>query len=91
MPRVLLIAAAICLAGPVSAEGVLDKIKKGVENTTDAVGRGAETVGQTLEKGASAVDETITSTSDLFLIPQTTVLTAESARLKRIAASASES
>lgn len=66
MPRVLLIAAAICLAGPVSAEGVLDKIKKGVENTTDAVGRGAETVGQTLEKGASAVDETITSTSDLL-------------------------
>lgn len=50
-----LILAALCVSSPVSAEGVLDKIK-----------RGAETVGNTIEKGAVAVDNTINSTSELL-------------------------
>ncbi len=65
MRKVLLLAAAVSLGGPAYAEGVLDKIKKGAENTANAIGRGAETVGETVEKGANAVDETINSTTDL--------------------------
>jgi len=66
MPRILIVAAAVLLSGPVYAEGVLDKIKKGAENTANAVGQGAEVVGDTVEKGANAVDETIDSTADLL-------------------------
>ncbi|WP_299660675.1 hypothetical protein [uncultured Ruegeria sp.] len=66
MPRILFIAAALCLNSPAFAEGVLDKIKKGAENTATAIGRGAEGVGNTIEKGANAVDETIDSTSELL-------------------------
>ncbi|WP_170759761.1 hypothetical protein [Ruegeria lacuscaerulensis] len=66
MPRVLIIAAAALMGGPVFAEGVLDKIKKGAENTADAIGRGAESVGNTVEKGANAVDDTVSSTVNLL-------------------------
>ncbi len=65
MPRVLFLMAALLMGGPTSAEGVLDKIKKGAESTADAIGRGAEAVGNSVEKGANAVDETINSTTDL--------------------------
>lgn len=66
MPRVLFLTAALCLSGPAFAEGVLDKVKKGVENTANAIGRGAESVGDTIDKGATAVDQTIDSTSELL-------------------------
>ncbi len=66
MPRYLILAVAVFLTGPAIAEGVLDKIKKGAENTANAIGRGAEGVGNTIEKGANAVDETIDSTSELL-------------------------
>ncbi len=66
MPRILLLAAALCLSGPVFAEGLLGKIKKGAENTATAIGQGAEAVGTTIEKGAATVDETIDSTADLL-------------------------
>ncbi|MES0824233.1 hypothetical protein [Ruegeria sp. SCP11] len=65
MPRVLFLMAALLMGGSASAEGVLDKIKKGAESTADAIGRGAEAVGNSVEKGANAVDETINSTTDL--------------------------
>ncbi|WP_170571969.1 hypothetical protein [Ruegeria atlantica] len=65
MHRYLLLAAVLLMCGPASAEGVLDKIKKGAENTADAIGRGAETVGDTIGKGADAVDETLDSTTNL--------------------------
>ncbi|NOD34000.1 MULTISPECIES: hypothetical protein [unclassified Ruegeria] len=66
MTKAFLFAAALCLSGPACAEGVLDKIKKGAENTAEAIGRGAESVGDTVNKGAAVVDETIDSTSDLL-------------------------
>ncbi|NOD63193.1 MULTISPECIES: hypothetical protein [unclassified Ruegeria] len=66
MKRAVLFTAMLSLSGPVFAEGVLGKIKKGAENTADAIGRGAESVGDTISKGAEAVDETINSTSDLL-------------------------
>ncbi len=66
MLRYLILAAAVFLTSPAIAEGVLDKIKKGAENTANAIGRGAEGVGNTIEKGANAVDETIDSTSELL-------------------------
>ncbi|WP_171121571.1 MULTISPECIES: hypothetical protein [unclassified Ruegeria] len=67
MSRILYLAFAVTmLGGPVAAEGVLDKIKKGAENTANAIGRGAESVGNTVEKGVSAVDDTIDSTADLM-------------------------
>lgn len=65
MHRNFLLAIVLLMCGPASAEGVLDKIKKGAENTADAIGRGAETVGDTIGKGADAVDETLDSTTNL--------------------------
>ncbi len=58
--------AATLLCQSADAQGVLDKIKKGAENTADAIGRGAESVGSTVEKGVGAVDDTIDSTADLL-------------------------
>ncbi|MEX0307735.1 MAG: hypothetical protein AB3N12_10165 [Ruegeria sp.] len=66
MPRTVFFAATLCLCSPAFGEGVLDKIKKGAENTATAIGRGAESVGNTIEKGANAVDGTINSTSELL-------------------------
>ena len=58
MPRLFFIAAAVFLSGPAAADGVLDKIKKGAENTASAIGQGADAVGTTIEKGVNAVDDT---------------------------------
>ncbi|NVO55403.1 hypothetical protein HW561_06345 [Rhodobacteraceae bacterium B1Z28] len=57
--------ACLALSGPTMAEGVLDKIKKGADNTLDAVGQGAQKVGQGIEKGADIVGDTVDSTADL--------------------------
>lgn len=65
MSRALFLITTIALGSPVSADGLLGKIKKGAENTADAIGHGAESVGNTIEKGAAAVDEAIDSTADL--------------------------
>lgn len=78
MLRYLFLAAGLFITGPVYAQGVLDKIKKGAEGTADAIGRGAEAVGETLEKGANAVDETVSSTADLV----TNEATPEETRVK---------
>ncbi|WP_281994557.1 hypothetical protein [Ruegeria faecimaris] len=66
MPRMLLFVAAVLLGGPVAAEGVFDKIKKGAANAADVVGQGAETVGETIDKGAKAVEGTVDSTTELL-------------------------
>ncbi|WP_170477688.1 hypothetical protein [Ruegeria arenilitoris] len=66
MYRVLFLIFAACISSPASGQGLLDKIKKGAENSADAVGRGAETVGNTIQKGATAVDQTIDSTTELL-------------------------
>ncbi|MBO9472088.1 hypothetical protein J7413_00910 [Shimia sp. R10_1] len=61
----------------VSAEKLLDKIKKGAETAGEAIGEGldatghaiesgAEAVGGVVEKGAEAVENTVTSTDELL-------------------------
>ncbi|SLN10862.1 hypothetical protein [Ruegeria meonggei] len=66
MPRLLFIAAAVCLSGPAAADGVLDTIKKGAEKTATAIGQGADAVGNTIDKGVNAVEGTVDSTSELL-------------------------
>ncbi len=59
------IVAGLLLCGTVSAENLLDKVKKGAESTADAISRGAESAGEAVGKGADIVSDTFDSTADL--------------------------
>ncbi|TMV08612.1 hypothetical protein FGK63_05685 [Ruegeria sediminis] len=66
MTRVLpAIVACLILSGPASAQGLLDKIKKGANDAAAAVGRGAETVGNAIGTGVDKVEDSIDSTNEL--------------------------
>ncbi len=66
MKLLVAVVTGLLICGPSSAQGLLDKVKKGAENTANAIGSGAESVGNAIDKGANAVGDTIDSTSELL-------------------------
>ncbi len=71
------VALAMIFVGPVKAEGLWDKIRKGAETTGEAIGdgvtatgeaigKGATAVGNTVEKGVTGVGDAISSTDELL-------------------------
>ncbi|MEP2530463.1 hypothetical protein [Shimia sp.] len=59
------IALILGLVGPVQAESVWDKVKKGAQTTGEAIGDGAQAVGGAVESGAEAVGDAFVSTGEL--------------------------
>ncbi|KUJ86056.1 hypothetical protein AVO45_03580 [Ruegeria marisrubri] len=56
----------LVICAPVSADGLLDKIKEGAESTVGAVERGVDKAGEAIGKGVDKVEESIDSTSELI-------------------------
>ncbi|MGR3616505.1 MAG: hypothetical protein ACU0BB_10725 [Paracoccaceae bacterium] len=67
-------ATAIVLAlagGPAMADGLWDKVQKGVKKTGETIEGGAKAVGDTVSKGADVVGDTVDSTVDLVTNEET--------------------
>ncbi len=56
----------LCLAVPVQAESLMDKVRKGTENAADAIGKRTDKVGDAVGKGAVSVQRSIQSTKELM-------------------------